>query len=118
MRIVSWNIQQGAVAFGDTNSGVPGLDDESGFFKPGCIEDSWFKQVAASGWSDLWRDRHPADREFTWYSAKGNGFRLDQAFASPAVESAVAHIRYDWGDGGREARLSDHAAILMDIQTT
>ncbi|MCR9291855.1 MAG: endonuclease/exonuclease/phosphatase family protein [bacterium] len=104
-----------AVAFGDTNSGVPGMDDESGFFAPGCVEDHWFRAVANAGWRDVWRDRNPAGREYTWYSTKGNGFRLDQAFASPVALSSVKDVRYDWGHGGREAKLSDHAAIVLDV---
>lgn len=107
-----------AVAIGDTNSGVPGVDAESGFFKPGCPEDKWFRRMAEIGWTDIWRERNPDGREYTWYSSKDNGFRLDQAFSPKSVTPAIKSIRYDWGEGGRSARLSDHAAIVVDMEPT
>ena len=30
----------------------------------------------AIGFRDLWRHRYPDGREFTWYSHRGNGFRI------------------------------------------
>ncbi len=66
---------------------------------------------------EIWRDRNPGKREYTWYSPKDNGFRLDQAFAPEAISPALKRIHYDWGEGGRSARLSDHAAIVMDIES-
>ena len=105
-----------AIAVGDTNSAKPGLDCETNFFKPGCTEEIWFKKLESVGWSDVWRHRNPDAREFTWYSSKDNGFRLDQAFATQALNQEVAGIRYDWGGNGRMAGLSDHAAVILDLE--
>lgn len=102
-----------AIAFGDTNTGKPGLDEESKFFNR--KEASWFTSIEESGWADVWRELNPEGREFTWYSNHGNGFRIDQMFATKSVAKSVESIRHDWGEGGREVRLSDHAAIVFEI---
>lgn len=100
-----------AIGFGDTNTGVPGVDEESKFFNK--KEASWFSRIETAGWQEVWRERNPDAREFTWYSNHSNGFRLDQVFAPNHFADAISNIRYGWG--GREAKLSDHAAIVFDV---
>ena len=102
-----------AVCFGDANSGVPGVDESGNYFDK--READWFHSIQESGWMDVWRSRNPTAREYTWYHNSGNGFRLDQGFAPKPFEGNVTQIRYDWGQGGRDAKLSDHAAIVFDV---
>ena len=78
-------------------------------------EAAWFQRINNAGWQDLWRERNPDGREYSWYSNRGGGFRLDQVFAPNHFADAVSNVRYDWGNGGRESKLSDHAAIVFDV---
>ena len=102
-----------AICFGDTNTGQPELDEENPFFN--LQEAEWFPTINEAGWVDVWRQRNPQGREFTWYSNHGNGFRLDQLFAPTSFADSIAEVKYDWGTGGREAKLSDHAAITFEV---
>ncbi len=107
-----------AIITGDTNSGRPGADEESPTFGP--RHTAWFDAIEALGWRDTFRHLHPGGRDYTWYSPNAsNGFRLDQAFVSPALLPAVRAMRHEWArdpaaDGRRDA-VSDHAALLLDL---
>ena len=99
-----------AIAVGDTNSGRKGVDEESAFFMD--REDEWFDRINEAGWSDVYRERNPTARTFSWYSTHGNGFRLDQVLATKSMEGRIHAVRYDWGEPDRP---SDHAAVLVDV---
>ena len=114
-----WTLGPG-ILIGDTNSGMPHIDEESRAF--GKQEQQWLESLAAAGWADLFRHHHGDKRAYTWYSPnKGNGFRLDQAFANPQLLPDVVDCWYEWGqmgdDNGRYRRdiLSDHAAIIVEL---
>ena len=70
------------------------------------------------GWTDLWRASNGAETEYTWYSKrKGgtdrNGFRVDHAFASPALRRRVVSCQYSHEE--RSAGVSDHSILLVEI---
>ena len=103
---------------GDTNSGRPGIDEETPVFGP--REDAWLTGLERSGWLDAFRILRGPERAYTWYSPNGgNGFRLDQAFVNDQLRHRLRDVRYDWGRrAGRPARLlSDHAALLVDLHS-
>lgn len=102
-----------AICFGDTNTGQPELDEENPFFNR--READWFQKIDEAGWVDVWRQRNPQGRAFSWYSNHGNGFRLDQLFVSHTFADSISKVKYDWSSGGRDAKLSDHAAITFEI---
>ncbi|MCA8998950.1 MAG: endonuclease/exonuclease/phosphatase family protein [Planctomycetaceae bacterium] len=103
------------LAFGDTNTGVPGMDDERPFFND--QEGQWFTNLSNTGWHDLWRQRNPDGREYTWHSQTGTGFRLDQVFGTNAIEPFIEEVHYQWGTPptGKFRGPSDHAAIVIDL---
>jgi endonuclease/exonuclease/phosphatase family metal-dependent hydrolase len=106
------------MVLGDTNSGRPGLEEETAVF--GRREEAWLAGLEQSGWHDAFRLLRGPERAYTRYSPNGgNGFRLDQAFVNPQLRSRLRDVRYDWGRRmGRPARrLSDHAALLVDLQS-
>ena len=106
------------VLLGDTNSGRPGLDEETPVF--GRREDAWLSGLEQSGWHDAFRLLRGPERAYTWYSPNGgNGFRLDQAFVKLEVRPRLRDVRYDWGRrvGRLGRRLSDHAALLVDLHS-
>ena len=104
------------LAMGDTNTGMPGLDEEVPFFNK--LEGQWFNQLADAGWTDLWRRRNPQERVYSWHASNGGaGFRLDQVFGTDMVHQYVQNVRYDWGTPsvGKLRGPSDHAAIIIDL---
>jgi exonuclease III len=103
-----------ALFIGDTNTGIPGIDEESRAFN--ARERQWMEALEHAGWTDIYRRRYPAAREFSWYSPNGdNGFRLDQAFVNRALRKRILGVRYVWAGGHRKAGISDHAAIIVRI---
>ncbi len=109
-----------AMLIGDTNTGLPGIDEETSVFGP--RNERWMHGLDAAGWTDAFRWLHGQRREYTWYSPNGgNGFRLDEAFLHRSLLPRLRGTRHEWGraDGsGGDARrdvLSDHAALIVDL---
>jgi len=110
-----------ALLVGDTNSGLIDLDEEVPAFI--VEEDGWIRGLEAAGWADAFRLLGGSERTYTWYSPNGgNGFRIDQAFVNRALRPRLRDARHEWGRApgcrGRRARrdaLSDHAALLVDL---
>lgn len=113
-----WSLGPGML-IGDTNSGWCGVDEETRAFTR--LEHDWMDALHDHGWVDVFRQRHGQERAYTWYSPNGgNGFRIDQAFANPTLHPMIRAIRYVWGQQGLEPErrdsLSDHAAIVLDVE--
>jgi exonuclease III len=99
---------------GDFNAGASGVDADGYRFRAGKA----FTSLVAVGLVDLWRRQHGDAREHTWFShpgpaGPGRGFRIDHAFASPAVADRMTGCRYD--HEVRERRLSDHSLLVVDL---
>ncbi len=116
--IKAWNLGPGLV-IGDSNCGKRGIDEapeSKVFFKR---EDQWMHDIEGHGWFDCFRHLHGARREYSWFSHRNNGFRLDQAFCSPDVTDALCKVEYVWGvdplKPNRRDSLSDHAAMIVDF---
>jgi exodeoxyribonuclease III len=99
-----------ALAIGDFNCCRPYVDE------PGAIDRTahFIDKIEAIGFCDLWRRRNPDGREFSWYSHRGNGFRIDHAFLSPALAARAGPIRYSHAE--RLAGLSDHSPLILDLK--
>lgn len=111
-----------ALLFGDTNSGKMGIDEETTTGTVFRREHAWMVGMEERGWLDTFRFLHGDRREYTWYSHRNNGFRLDQAFCSPTLIPAVTEVRHLWGHNPRQPErrdgLSDHAALIVDLDLT
>ena len=103
------SLQSQALAIGDFNT-CRAYVDEPGAIDP-CAH--FLDEVAAIGFCDLWRRRYPEGREFSWYSTRGNGFRIDHAFLSPALVGRTGVVRYSHDE--RTTGLSDHSALILDL---
>jgi exodeoxyribonuclease-3 len=103
------SLQSQALAIGDFNTCRAFVDE------PGAIDACayFLDEVAAVGFCDLWRQRYPDGREFSWYSTRGNGFRIDHAFLSPALVGRTGAVRYSHDE--RASGLSDHSALILDL---
>ena len=109
----SWEHGAGLL-IGDTNSGLPDIDEESPAFTK--TEKAFMRGMESACWHDMFRILHGKTRTYTWYSPNGrNGFRLDQAFVNRHLINKVKSFQYVWGDAGQFRQLSDHAAIVMDV---
>lgn len=97
-----------AVLLGDLNTAL----DEDCEGDP-IREAVYLKRLLASGWIDAWRQCNADAREFSWYSHRANGFRLDHCFVSPALAPLVtcSSLRHDV----RLDRLSDHSLLLVEL---
>jgi exonuclease III len=98
-----------ALAIGDFNTCRAYVDE------PGAIDKCayFMDRVVELGFCDLWRHRYPEGREFSWYSHRGNGFRIDHAFLSPSLAKRAKAIRYSHAE--RLAGLSDHSVLILDL---
>lgn len=102
-------VGQPCLAIGDFNTGKHRVDEGGAtFVSADCID-----ALEGSGWADPWRSRNPLAREFTWFSHAGSGFRLDHAYASPTLAPRVSSAWYD--QTPREAGVTDHAALVVDL---
>ena len=98
-----------ALAIGDFNTCRAYVDE------PGAIDATahFMDSMDAIGFRDLWRHRYPDGREFSWYSHRGNGFRIDHAFLSPSLAAGAGIVRYSHEE--RVSGLSDHSVLLLDL---
>lgn len=78
-----------------------------------CRTSAYMDRIERAGFRDVYRDHHPDRREFSWFSSKGNGYRLDHAFCSAPLASRVACVGYAHGE--RERGLSDHSILWLDV---
>ncbi len=106
------------IIMGDTNSGRMGIDEQNPAFNRQTTQ--WFDAIEEAGWVDAFRHLEGPKREYTWYSPnKGNGFRLDQAFVSPRLRKSLKTVTHAWAGVSdlpeRRAEISDHAALLVDL---
>lgn len=92
---------------GDFNTGLHFQDEEKATFY--CTAE--LKALLEAGLVDSWRKRHPNTREFSWYSHRGNGFRIDHAFSSPLANALIEQVYYD--SKPREAKMTDHSALVV-----
>jgi len=98
-----------ALAIGDFNTCRAYVDEA------GAIDGTayFMDRVEAIGFCDLWRSRYPDGREYSWYSTRGNGFRIDHAFLSPTLAARARAIAYSHHE--RLTGCSDHSPLILDL---
>jgi exodeoxyribonuclease-3 len=94
---------------GDFNTGVPHQDERGAELT--CSAE--FVEVLKAGWIDLWRVRHPENRERSYYERRWLGYRIDHALGSPAFNQMVREIYYSHAE--REAGVSDHSSLHVIV---
>ena len=114
------NWQEGpAIFMGDTNCGKSGIDEENPMANVFKREHNWMEAMEQRDWVDAFRHVMGDRREFTWYSHRNNGFRLDQAFCNPDIALSIDNVQHVWGQNidfsNRRDALSDHAALILDL---
>lgn len=106
-----------ALLVGDTNSGRIGIDEETPVFNRRTHK--WFDRLQDAGWQDGFRMLHQNRRDYTWYSHRNNGFRLDQVFVNPGLARHLKRVEHIWPPHpdapARRDGLSDHALLCVDF---
>lgn len=93
---------------GDFNTGLHALDEKGRTFF--CADQ--FAALSSTGLIDSWRSRHVREAVYSWYSSRGNGFRIDHVFASPEADAKIRRIGYDHTP--RESQATDHSALVIE----
>ncbi|MBK7405088.1 MAG: endonuclease/exonuclease/phosphatase family protein [Phycisphaerales bacterium] len=70
-------------------------------------------RLASLGYADAWSPGEDAESGATWKSYRGEAFRLDYVLVSGTLAPRLGTARVIAPGGG--ARLSDHAAVVVDI---
>jgi len=102
-----------ALYMGDFNSGHHTRDVQRPPFPFSASYEEYMGALEARGWVDAWRHLHPRGRQYTWYSHRQRGFRIDHAFLSPACAPALRRAAFD--HTVRESGASDHSALLVEL---
>ena len=74
----------------------------SGTVVNSCSTPSIFTEVMAAPCNELKSTR------------RGNGFRLDHAFATPSLRSRITSCRYSHAE--RDAGISDHSIMIVEVE--
>lgn len=109
-RLASHFLREPTLLIGDFNTGKHRIDETGATFY--CAK--YLEELESLGWCDVWRMRNPVAREFTWFSANGNGFRIDHAFTSPALLSRVHDVGYSHVE--RVFGVSDHSLMWLQLK--
>ena len=94
---------------GDLNTGKHYQDEKQATFY--CSEN--ISKLEAVGLFDTWRHFHGSEKEYTWYSTAGNGFRIDHAFATESLRKHLVSCSYLHRE--REQGISDHSIMLIEL---
>ena len=65
------------------------------------------------GFRDLWWHRYPERREYSWFSTRNNGFRIDHALLSQELAGCAGAVYYSHME--RTAGLSDHSPLIVEL---
>ena len=76
-------------------------------------EYQFYSFFAQNAFIDAFRLFYPRKKEYSWFGREGNGYRFDHCFVSESLKKYVKKCRYLHGP--REIRLSDHAAMWLEI---
>ena len=99
------------LVIGDFNTGSNVLDRTTGSTPFDLAE--YMERMASLGYIDVWRLRHGDQRDYSWYSNHGGGFRLDHAFYR-RDPTTVRTCEFDHKP--REASASDHSALVLKFE--
>lgn len=112
------------LCIGDFNSGRNQTDIERNLGRSRLVDE--FSTADLYGeleryWTEAWLYFHPDNPEFSWYpfrlaetARRKNGWRIDKAFASPALVPRLTSAEYD--HSFRTERLTDHSALIVAVR--
>ncbi len=108
IKIIEHNKERPTIALGDLNTGKHYLDENGRTFYASEYMDKL--EVVSI---DAWRKFHGDKKEYTWFSNRGNGFRIDHAFATTPMSKLLTSVEYSHAE--RINKVSDHSALLIEF---
>ena len=108
LKKISGNQEKKIIITGDINTGKHFQDEKGASFY--CSD--YLDKLEQKGMVDAWRLINKKNKEYSWYSNAGNGFRIDHFFISKTLEESVISCSYNHLP--RENKVSDHS--LMELQ--
>lgn len=112
-----------ALAIGDFNSGRNATDIELNVGRSTLADEFSTADLYAElecEWTEAWQHLHPDRLEYSWYpfrksppAHRRNGWRIDKAFVSRALQPRLLRAAYD--HGFRLEGLTDHSALIVDL---
>lgn len=97
---------------GDLNTGKQYVDQKGASF--------WYSEaldaLESLGYFDAFRHARGDVEEYSWFSHAGNGFRYDHIYVDARLLPLVSDCYFSHEE--REARLSDHSVMLLDLVPT
>ena len=97
------------LAIGDFNTCRAHLE-EAGAIDPTA---HYMDAIDPIGFRDLWRPLYPDRREYSWFSTRNNGFRIDHAFLSQELAACAGTIHYPHEE--RIAGFSDYSPLILEL---
>ncbi len=76
-------------------------------------EYDFYRDLAKNRLKDAFRHLHPSIQEYSWVGRTGDGYRYDHCFVSENLLPSVQKCYYFHKP--REIRLSDHSAIITEL---
>lgn len=98
-----------AVLIGDFNTGRRHLDEAGATFQ----QTAMLGMLSAAGYVDAWRVKHPHEREYSWFSHAGSGFRIDHAMVSRRLAGGIQSAWFCHEQ--RVSGTSDHASLVVVV---
>jgi exonuclease III len=108
--IVRNRVDSRFILIGDLNTGKHYIDELRATF----YGSNYIDEIESLGFVDAWRHLHTNEREYTWFSYKGNGFRLDYAFLSPNIKDKLLSAYHSHVE--RENKISDHSVLILSLK--
>lgn len=105
----SKNINNKAIILGDYNTGLS--EDAQGVSFYGMES---MRNLLDLGWIDTWRYTHGNFSGYSWYSTKGNGFRIDHVFVSPILQEVILESYFSHQE--RMSKISDHSVLIVELE--
>jgi exodeoxyribonuclease-3 len=97
------------IFIGDFNTGKHYIDEKGATF----YGSGYINEMETIGYTDVWRYLNQKKREYTWYSYKGNGFRLEHIFFSLKIKEKLLDTYHSHVE--RENGISDHSILIATL---
>ncbi len=74
---------------------------------------NFIMNLIKNDWLDAWKQANLGELDYSWFSHKKNGFRLDYLFLSPSILNSLVTCRFSAYE--REMNFSDHSLLLAEL---
>lgn len=98
-----------AMIIGDFNS-IRRDEKKTGSFQ----YSNFIMKLLEDDWADAWKQIHGDNIDYSWFSHKNNGFRLDYLFLSPKLSDGLTAC--DFSHHERRKGFSDHSILTAELK--